>query len=199
MAIGDIIHDFFAPYGDGGILLFVAVVFFIDAIVFPMLPEVFFTIGVMAHRPASLSFGIEVLGAAVIGELIGVLILYFIVKKIKIPGRLKKFVDKYIKFLVVSDERILLVNRVAPVIPFTGAFLALVDGWKFSKAMIYIIVGCVLKYGVIMLLLIFLENNFGEAASKYSIYLIIAVLAISLTASYLRKKKIEKEMSYENS
>ena len=48
---------FFGPYGAIGIIVFVALIFFIDAVFFPTLPELFFVIGFM-YMPGDIMFGI---------------------------------------------------------------------------------------------------------------------------------------------
>ena len=198
MGFGDWLFGIFEPYGVPALLLFIAIIFFIDAILFPTLPELFFVI-VIVSGGGGLLFGFEVLIIVAIAEVLGVTLLYLIVEKIKVPKKLKNIVDRYIKFLVVSDERILLVNRVAPVIPFTGAFISLVEGWKYTKCMLYILIGCIVKYGIIMLVIVFLNEKYANEVTQYTLVFIIIVIALSIAASILRKRKLEKEGLIENS
>lgn len=188
--IGEWLQDVFGPYGVLGILLFVFLIFFIDALVFPTLPELFFIIGFMAMPEQTIEYGLYLLGAAVLAEVAGISLLYWVVEHIRVPERIKRIADKYIKFLVVSDERMLLVNRVAPVIPFAGAFISLIDDWKLSRSLFYIILGCVLKYGLILLLSSFFFSFFSSGdAELFTIVLIIAVIAISMIFAFAKKKK----------
>ena len=181
-------YGFFGPYGGWGVLLCIMLIFLIDALVFPTLPELFFVIGFM-YNPTPI-FGLELLFVAAIGELIGITALYFVVEKIRIPVKIKNIADRYVNFLVVSDERILLVNRVAPMIPFAGAFISIIDSWKLSRALFYIVLGCFLKYGVILLMSGFFYAYFsGEAAQTYTIIFVFAVIIVSFIASFLKKKK----------
>ena len=121
--------EVFGPHGAVGIIVFVALIFFIDALIFPTLPELFFIIGFM-YMPESITFGLSLLIAASIGEILGISLLYGIVDRVRIPERIKKIADKYVHFLMVSDEKIFLVNRFAPMIPFAGAFISIIDDWK---------------------------------------------------------------------
>jgi len=183
------IYGIFGPYGGVGILLCVFLIFFIDAVVFPTLPELFFMFGFF-YQP-TLEFGIALLLIASIGEILGVTVLYLIVKKVGVPERIKRVFNKYVNFLVISDERIFLVNRFAPMIPFAGAFISLVDSWSYKKCMAYVVLGCCIKYGLILVLSAFFYISFDPAvAQDLSIILIIAVILISFIASFLKKKKV---------
>ena len=48
--IGGWMMDIFGPYGAWGILLVLFLIFYIDAVFFPTLPEIFFIIGIMYDR-----------------------------------------------------------------------------------------------------------------------------------------------------
>ena len=188
--IGEWLQDVFGPYGVIGVILFVFLIFFIDAIVFPTLPELFFIIGFMAMPEQTVEYGLYLLGAAVIAEVAGISLLYWIVEHIRVPVRIKRIADKYVKFLIVKDERMLLVNRVAPVIPFAGAFISLIDDWRYSRAMFYVILGCVLKYGLILMMSSFFFSYFSSKdAELYTIIFIFAVIVISIIAAFAKRKK----------
>lgn len=189
-SIGDWMYDVFGPYGAWGILVFVFLIFFIDAVVFPTLPELFFIIAFM-YDP-TVPWGAAILCTAVVAEIVGIGLLYAVVERIRIPRRIKAVADRYVDFLVVSDERILLVNRVAPMIPFAGAFISLVDTWRLGRSMAYIVLGCVLKYGAIMLMSSSFYAFFsGSDAEMYTLLAVIAFIVLSMAASVLRKRKRE--------
>lgn len=182
------IYSIFGPFGWWGMLLCVFLIFFIDAVLFPTLPELFFMFGFF-YQP-TLEFGIALLLVAAVGEILGVSLLYIIIKKVGVPERIKRVFNKYINFLVVSDERIFLVNRFAPMIPFSGAFISLVDRWSYKKCMGYIVLGCFIKYGLILILATFFYISFDPAvAQNLSIVLIVIVIIVSFIASFLKKKK----------
>ena len=188
MNISEFIYSYLGDYGDAGVLLCVFLIFLIDAIVFPALPEIFFILG-YDYNPTPV-FGVLLVLTAVAAELTGVFSLYYVAKHIRIPKKLTRIVDRYVNFLLVSDERVMLLNRIAPMIPFAGAFIALVDSWDPRKCALYIVIGCVLKYGVIIMASSFFYAYFSsDAALKVTLTFVLAIIGISLAASYIRKKK----------
>ncbi len=188
MNISEFIYSIFGDYGDVGVLFCIFLIFLIDALIFPALPEIFFILG-YDYNPTPI-FGCLLILMAVLAELIGIFSLYFVVKHIRIPKKISKIVEKYVGFLLVSDERVMLINRVAPMIPFAGAFIAIVETWDPKKCAFYIVIGCVLKYGLILLASSFFYSYFsGDMALKVTMTLVIVILAISMVASYYRKKK----------
>lgn len=186
--IGGWLMDIFGPYGAWGILLVLFLIFYIDAVFFPTLPEVFFIIGFM-YNP-TWQWGLVILITVSIAEAAGLSTLYFIVERIRVPDRIKRVADKYAAFLIVSDERMLLVNRVAPILPFAGAFVSLIHTWTLKKALIYNFIGCYLKYGLILIFSGFFYTYFsGPDAQLYSIIFVIAVMIVSIIAAFYKKKR----------
>ena len=188
MSFGDWLFSLFDGLGPEWVLLCICLLFLLDAILVPTLPEVFFIMGF--DRQPTAMFGCELLLAAIIGELIGIFSLYYIVKHIRVPKRVSKIADKYVNFLIVSDERALLMNRIAPMIPFAGAFIALIDSWDPKQCVFYIVTGCVLQYGAILLASGFFYTFFtGKMAQQVMLVFIIAVIVLSFIASYVKKKR----------
>ena len=199
--IGQIIYDLFGDNGDLGVLLCIFLIFLLDALLVPTLPELFFILGFMAgaEHNTPIVFGCELLLVAILAELVGILSLYYVVKHIRIPKKIEKLVDTYTKFLVMGDERLLLLNRIAPMIPFAGAFIAIAK-WDLKKSMFYIVLGCVLKYGIIMLLSnMFLDFFNSDQAQLFMIIMIVVVIAVSMVLSIVVKKRhgIDKEQNTE--
>lgn len=188
MSFSEWLFSLFDGFGPEWVLVCIGLLFFIDAILIPTLPEVFFIMGF--DREPTLSFGIELLGVAIIGELLGIFSLYYIVKHIRVPGRISRIANKYVNYLIVSDEKALLMNRVAPMIPFAGAFIALVDSWKPSRCILYIVLGCVLKYGAILIASDFFLSYFEDGmAQRVMLVFIFAIIVLSFIASYVKKKR----------
>ncbi|MDY5679727.1 MAG: hypothetical protein SPF21_07265 [Candidatus Methanomethylophilaceae archaeon] len=188
MSFGDWLFSLFDGLGPEWVLLCICLLFLLDAILIPTLPEVFFIMG-FDRQPTAL-FGGELLLAAIIGELIGIFSLYYVVKHIRVPKRISKIADKYVNFLIVSDEKALLMNRIAPMIPFAGAFIALIESWDPKKCVFYIVTGCILKYGAILLASGFFYTFFtGRMAQQVMLVFIIAVIVVSFIASYVKKKR----------
>ena len=188
MGLSEWLFGLFSGMGDPGIVLCVFLLFLIDALFFPTLPELFMVLGFGAN--ATWEFALVLLGVAIVAELVGVFTLYFVVSRIKVPERISRIAKKYIGFLVVSDEKIILVNRVAPMIPFLGAFIAMIDTWDRRKCALYIVIGCVLKYGVILAASGFFLNYLGsDTAQSVTLVFIFAVLIVSFVASFYKKRK----------
>ena len=191
MGIGDFVYDLFGDNGEWGLLLCIFLIFLLDAFLFPTLPELFFVIAYMGGQEygGGLLFDAGLLMAAVAAELIGIFSLYYVVKHIRVPRKIEKLFNMYTKFLLLGDERLLLLNRVAPMIPFAGAFIA-ISKWNPYKSALFIVIGCIVKFGVIMLLADFFYSFFGSSeAELFTIIMIFAVIGISVAASVIVKKK----------
>jgi len=186
MNVGQFLFDLFGADGGWGVVLCIFLIFLIDAFLFPTLPELFFILG-FAYNP-TIEFGLQLLAAAVVAEWIGIFSLYYVVKHVRIPAKVSRVVDKYVNFLMLKDERLLLLNRIAPMIPFAGAFICIAN-WDVKKSWFYITLGCILKYGVIMLLSDQLYKYYAESAQTMTIIMLIIILAISFALSFVMKKR----------
>ncbi|MDO5853720.1 MAG: hypothetical protein Q4Q62_06710 [Thermoplasmata archaeon] len=187
MSITETLFGLFSGMGDEGVVICIFLLFLIDALLFPTLPELFM---VLAYDGHSWEFGLLLLGVAILAELVGVFSLYFIVSKVRVPERISRIANKYVDFLAFSDERIILLNRVAPMIPFLGAFIAMIDRWDRAKCALYIVIGCVVKYGVILLASGFFSTYLGSDISQHvTLVFIFAVIIISFALSIYRKRK----------
>jgi len=189
--IGQIFFDTLSPLGTLGLLLCVFLLFYIDSIVFPTLPELF-TIIIFSVDP-TFGFASEILVTIAIAEVLGLTTLYLIVKRLKVPRKIQSVVSRYSKMLLVKDEKIILLNRIAPVLPFMGAFVALLD-WNYKKAVGYTVFGGAVKYGIILALgSIFYEYLSSDAATIVTLVLVLAIIGISMALSYVRKEKMSGE------
>lgn len=186
-SISDWLYGIFGANGEIGILLCIFLVFFIDAFLFPTLPELFYA-GLFMYNQ-DLSFGILMLIVAIAAEIIGVALLYFVVGHIRIPKRVERVVKKYIDFLILGDERLILLNRIAPMIPFCGAFIKIAN-WDIKRSLLYVFIGCLIKYGLILLMCDFFYSYFGsDQAQLYTFIFIFAVIIASFILSIFYKKK----------
>ena len=150
--IGSIIQGIFGPLGPYGGLLCIFLLFFLDAVMIPTLPELFTVlIFTTDYGVNEVEYGLAILLVLSLAEIAGVLTLYLIVKKAGVPKILEKAVTKYRDFLFFSDERMILMNRVAPILPFLGAFIA-ICGWDIKKSLFNVVIGGIAKFGVILLL-----------------------------------------------
>lgn len=186
MNIGEWLYEIFGN-NEWGMILCIFLIFILDALLFPTLPELFFAIGCM-YKPTIL-YGLELLITAMIAEIIGIMMLYLVVSRVKIPERVEKIANKYTGFLILGDERLLLLNRVAPMIPFAGAFIAIMK-WDLKKSLAYIILGCLLKYGLIMMMSNVFFNYFNsDMATTITLIFVIAVIIISFLISVIFKRR----------
>jgi len=185
--IGEWLYGLFGSGGGPALVLCIFLIFLLDAVFFPTLPE-FFYVSAFFYDP-SLSFGLFLLAAAIAAETFGLVLLYLIVGKLRVPKRISTVVNKYIGFLVLGDERLLLLNRIAPMIPFSGAVVRIV-GWDIKKSVFYVFLGCILKYGTILLMSNFFHSYYSSGdAQTFTLIFIIAVIVISFTLSVIVKKK----------
>jgi membrane protein YqaA with SNARE-associated domain len=184
--IGGWIYDLLSPLGIEGLLICLFLLFFIDSIVFPTLPELFTVIVFMVHPQAW--FAGAILAIILLAEFLGFSTLYFIVTKIKVPRWIQNMITRYTCFLIVRDEKVVLVNRIAPVVPFIGAFAAVLK-WNYKKCVLYTFAGGFLKYGAILamsnLFFVYLSSGMAQTVT---LILIIVIIAISFAVSFWRRK-----------
>ena len=172
LGIGYLIAELFGPLGAVGGVLCIFLLFFIDAVMFPTLPELF-TVLVFVQ-----GYGLEPI---VLGALL-----------LRVPARLQKVITSYRDFLVCQDEKMILVNRIAPVLPFMGAFVALCH-WDLRRSIIYLLIGGITKYGLILLLSgFFLAYMEKGTATTVTIIMVLVVIALSFVATVIRKRRLKK-------
>jgi len=189
--IGEDILNFFHGFGIIGFIIALFFIFLIDSMFFPSLPELFFLITFLFYP--SIEWGLILLIIALVGIFCGNSLLYVMAKKAKIPSFIKQIMKKYSNMLVLGDERILFINNIAPVLPYTGAFIA-VNKWNYKKSMIYLEGGALLKFFILLLLSDTFYVLFKEGtARKATLALIFITIAISFLLSYMRKRKIERK------
>lgn len=177
------------PLGTLGLFMIIFLFFYVDAILFPTVPELF-TLFIFSDNPTSWLFAIEILVTILLAEVLGLMTLYWVVKHFSMPKKIENALTKYTKFLFVKDEKIILINRIAPVLPFMGAFAA-VCHWDIKRCVFYTLLGGVIKYSFILIssaaFYAYLES--GEAFTV-SVILVLSIIAVSVILSYTRKDKI---------
>jgi hypothetical protein len=191
--IGQSIVDLFAGLGLYGLLLAVFFIFYIDAILFPTLPELFAIIIFLAGREyiPGWAFGILMLITIAIAEVAGIITLYSIVLRVKMPRRMERAIKKYRDFLVVGDERMILVNRIAPILPFLGGFAAICK-WSLKKTIIYTVIGGTIKYGLILAMAGYLFTYFEAGTARtVTLLMVLIIIGVGFGLSYYRKKRME--------
>lgn len=189
--LGDQILQFFEGFGREGMLLALFFIFITDSTLFPMVPE-FFLLVIYATNPVT-SWGVTVVAIAAAAIMCGNTLLYLIVKKTGVPRFVERAMKAYSSIMIAKDEKMLLVNRIAPVLPYTGAFIA-INRWDYKKSMIYIVFGGVAKFSVLVLLsgafYIWFSRGFAQTAT---FMLILITIVVGVILSYMRKRSIEKK------
>ena len=199
MGLGDWIGAALSVLGAPGLLVAIFLIFLLDAALFPALPELFIVAfyfvltDAWAWTPAVAAA--TLLALALAGDLCGNAGLYAIVRRLKDAGRLPRFVQramtKWTSFLAVGDERAILVNRIAPAVPLTGAFIA-VCGWSLRKSLAYVLIGGAAKYAVLLVLIVGLGVAFSpDAARLISITAVVVLVVASFAAGWYRRRRME--------
>lgn len=193
--MGTMVYELFQPLGLWGGLVCIFVLFYIDAILFPTVPELFtviiFTTVPISPGPSLVMYAGGVLLTIVVAEIAGVMTLYLIVMRARLPDRICNIVRRYQAFLFCQDERMILINRIAPVVPFLGAFIALTH-WQLRRSLIYVVVGGVLKYGIILALSGLFVVYFAQGTARMAtMIMVILIILISVIVSYYRKRRAD--------
>ena len=186
--LGQEIIDMFSSLGDLGMLLAITVIIWIDGTAFPMLPEAWLVFIFGAH-PQSFAWAAILVLVASCASLLGNFTLYSFVKIAKPPGWIQSAMKKYTGWLVFKDERLLILNRFAPLIPYTGAFMAVCD-WNVRKCALYLSLSAVAKFSAYIVIFWFsFENLEAQIAPWVSLGVVAAVIAASVVSSIIYRKR----------
>ncbi len=190
--IGQTIFDLFRGLGDLGMFIAIAIVIWLDGAVFPTIPEAWLVFIWNAHPDPSFNFGLVLVLVCTLASVAGTLSLYTAVRVIGLPKRIRKAMSGYTKWLIVNDERLLVLNRFAPLIPYTGAFIA-ANEWDIRKASIYLVGSAALKFSAwVTVFAILRENVVGELSPWISLGLVAIVIGASTTVSIAYRRKRRK-------
>ncbi len=188
IGIGQDIISLFDDLGDVGMLMAIAVIIWIDGTAFPTLPEAWMVF-IFGTNPGSFAWGATVVVVASVASLAGNFTLYALVKKAKLPGRIQEAMRAYTNWLILKDERLLILNRFAPLIPYTGAFIA-VCNWNVRKCAVYIFASALAKFSAYTLIFWFSFDNLrAEVAPWVSLAVVAVVIGASVAASLAYKKR----------
>ncbi|MFQ5884980.1 MAG: hypothetical protein ACE5IO_07760 [Thermoplasmata archaeon] len=192
--IEEALYGFFKGLGAVGGLVAIFIIFYVDAMILPLLPELFAVFIFTVHP--TLEWGLIVIVIAETGTVLGNSTLYFAVKKIGMPKFMKRVMNKYVNFLFLKDERLILSNRIAPVVPFVGAFMAACN-WSYKKSVLYIATGGLIKYSILLTIVGIFHLTIEEAAVARTITLIMVIIVIVLSAvlAFLKIRKEKKRLA----
>ncbi len=181
------LFDWFQGFGPGFALLGLFVIMVVDAMIFPALPELFAVLAFLIDPTPE--WAAVLLATVCLAEVVGNSLLYAFVRWKKLPEFLERAMKKWTGFIIFSDERIILLNRLAPVMPFTGAFIATCN-WNYRKSMLFLAVGGLMKYGALFGLVGLFDYQFDrEETQLFSLLAVVIVICLSLAASYALKKR----------
>jgi membrane protein DedA with SNARE-associated domain len=203
-SLDDFLAALFASLGPVGSLIALLLIFAVDAALFPALPEAWILI-TYTFRPESLDpmgWAALLLLVAVAGDLLGTSVLYALVHRLLVRGeRMPRWLEsgmrRWTEFLVVPDERVILLNRIAPVVPFVGAFIATLR-WDYRRSMIFVAIGGLAKYAALLYLVFVIGVAYDpRTARTITLVLVVVVVALSVTGSWLyrRRKRMQKPES----
>jgi membrane protein DedA with SNARE-associated domain len=195
-ALDEGLQALFSFLGPAGALAALFLLFVIDAAIFPALPELAIVVTYLYGAPEfePLPRALLLLSMALAGELAGNTLLYLWVRRLlvdrgRLPGWVERGMARWTQFLLVPDERIILVNRIAPVVPFVGAFMAVLR-WSYRKSAAYILIGAATKYALLLLLVGSLGVAFRrDVATTITVGAVLILVIVSLTSATLVRRR----------
>lgn len=175
------------------LLLGVFLIFFFDAMVLTLLPEVLILF-FFATRPEELPIYIWVIVLVImacVGDVSGNYTVYLLFKKVKrYHNWAHDKMRKYVGQLVLKDEKLILLNRIAPALPMCGAFMAACN-WNVKESLFYIFIGGAIKYSVILFLFGLLDWIYPVDTAFWITFLSVGVfLVISFFLGRRERKRL---------
>lgn len=195
-SLDEILVALFASLGPAGSLVAILFVFAIDAAVFPALPEAWIVV-TYSYRPEVLNptaWAALLLLMAVAGDVLGTSVLYALVRRVLVQGRrmphwLEAGMRRWTGFLLVRDERVILLNRLAPVVPFVGAFMATLR-WNFPRSIAFVAVGGLAKYAFLLYLVFAIGIAYDVGTARaITLVLVVIVVALSFLGSWFFRRR----------
>jgi membrane protein DedA with SNARE-associated domain len=194
--IGEDILNLFADLGDLGMLLAITLIIWLDGTAFPTVPEIWLVMIFGAHSD-SFGWGVMLVVVATLAGVAGNLTLYSLVKIARLPNWIQKKMRQYTQFLIVKDERLIILNRFAPIVPYTGAFVA-VCGWNLKKSVMYMFVSGLAKSAVIVTISWLSYDNLRQEAAFWVSVGVVAIIVIASVVSsliYRRRARARGEIA----
>ena len=195
-SVADWLTGLFAFLGPSGTLLALFLVFVIDAAIIPTLPELAVVLSYLYGNAGMAPFpwALLLLAMALAGEAVGNTLMFLWVRKLVVDrGHLPRFLGRAMRgwtgLMIVPDERIILVNRIAPVVPFVGAFIAVV-GWSYRKSLAYIVLGGAAKYSFLLVLVGYLGIVYDPGtATLITVIAVLVLVGVSVGAAALYRRR----------
>lgn len=185
------LHEWLLANGLWYALLAVLAFVIIDACVIPALPDLFAALAFLVEP--GLWWGLAILGAVCAGEILGNTLLYSLVKRKRLPDFIERAMKKWVGFLFLKDEKALLLNRFAPMIPYSGAFIA-TCGWSIRRSLGFIIAGGLAKYSILLGIAFALDSALdSETAALATVTAVIIILIASLASAQVLKRRMKPQ------
>lgn len=189
--LGDALIELFSSLGFFGGLTAIFLIFYFDAMIIPLLPELFAVL--IFQADPVWEWGILILVVAEVGEILGNSTLYYAAKNIGLPGFMKRAMNKYVKFLVLKDERLILSNRIAPTVPFVGAFIAACE-WDFKKSITYVAVGGLVKYSFLLSIVAAFNVAYPrDMAQNMTLIMVIVFIVVSGVLALIKSRRDKRK------
>lgn len=189
--LGDALIELFSSLGFFGGLTAIFLIFYFDAMIIPLLPELFAVL--IFQADPVWEWGILILVVAEVGEVLGNSTLYYAAKNIGLPGFMKRAMNKYVKFLVLKDERLILSNRIAPTVPFVGAFIAACE-WDFKKSITYVAVGGLVKYSFLLSIVAAFNVAYPrDMAQNMTLIMVIVFIVVSGVLALIKSRRDKRK------
>jgi len=186
--VGQAIIDAFSSFGDLGMLLAIVIIIWIDGTAFPTLPEAWLVFLYGMH-PDSFWWGATLVVVTSCASLLGNMTLFSLVKMAHLPNRVQRAMRKYTNWLILKDERLLILNRFAPVLPYTGAFIA-VCNWNLKKCVVYLLGSAMAKTSVYMVIFWMSYSSLkDEVAPWVSLGIVAIVILASIVSSFVYRRR----------
>lgn len=177
-------------------------IFMADAAIFPALPEVFIVLFYFLHTSLGLdpfAWAALLLLIGIAGDLAGNVALYSFVrnalqKRNKMPAVIERAMRRWTSFLLVRDERVILLNRIAPIVPLTGAFIA-VCHWSLRRALLYVAIGGAAKYAALLSLTGWFGVAFSPQSAQVGTLIVVAAVVAASAIVARRRRKTAPEVA----
>lgn len=192
--IGDAVRDFIHEVTGGNIyliLLGVFLMFYLDSMVITILPEllILFFYDNPVKGISTVSWLVLLMFMASLGDVSGNFTVYLLFKKWKwFHKRASETLRKYVGLLVLKDEKLILLNRVAPALPMCGVFMAACN-WDVKKSLFYIFIGGAIKYTIILSFFEFFAWLYNERDTAFYITFIFVVVFLVISFFLGRRER----------
>jgi len=156
----------------------VAVVLLLDGLGIPLMPELSVLFAFSLRPTWGWAMGLVALVATM--EVLAAALLWLLVGLLGLPRWAERLMGHYTRLLLVQDERLLLVNRVVPILPMAGAFVRVHD-WRLGRSLLFIGIGSALKYGALVALA---GAAYAFFSSDWALYVSLGLAAVFLGTSW---------------